>query len=135
MGSIRPILPPVDGWALQVISRGGLTTGDTGDLVIRSNGVVEYVSGGDAVRMARGDLNAIAQRIHGMDRSQWTIGSRLGNCSDCVATLVVLTTRDADGIHRYIAFWDPTTRGRISPDVIKIHDLAVGSTRQVAFGK
>jgi hypothetical protein len=135
MGSVSVAPPEGEGaWMLQVISRGGLTGRGTGDLVIVSNGIVKQMNGGHLERMAPGELRTLAQRIRGTDRSRWTIGSRLGSCNDCFATLIVLTLREPDGIHTYAAFWDATTRGRIPADVLQIHDLAVGG-REVAFGR
>jgi hypothetical protein len=137
MGSIHPVvLVSGDGaWTLQVISRSGVTGGGADDLVIRSTGHVRYPAGGDLGRMGAGELATLTQRIHGMNRSHWVIGSRLGTCSDCVATLLVLTVREPDGIHTYTAFWDATTRGGIPADVLEIHDLAVGRIRHVSFGR
>jgi len=137
MGSIHPVvLVSGDGaWTLQVISRGGVTGGGADDLVIRSTGHVRYPGGGDLGRMGAGELATLTQRIHGMNRWHWAIGSRLGTCSDCVATLLVLTVREPDGIHTYTAFWDATTRGGIHADVLEIYDLAVGRIRHVSFGK
>ena len=137
MGSIHPVVP-VSGegaWMLQVISRGGVTGGGTVDLIISSTGLVKYVSGGERERMGAGELGTLTRRIHGMNPSHWAIGSRLGTCSDCVATLLVLTVREPDAVRTYAAFWDASTRGLIPPDVLEIHDLAVGRIRQVSFGK
>jgi hypothetical protein len=71
-------------------------------------------------------LTPLAQRIRVTSPSLWTVGSRLGTCNDCFATLVVLTLRGRDGaLQTYTAFWDATTRARIPADVLQIHDLAL----------
>ncbi|HKE82126.1 MAG TPA: hypothetical protein VKB50_00155 [Vicinamibacterales bacterium] len=134
---IHPVAP-VSGegaWTLQVISRGGVIDGGTVDLIITSTGLVKHVGGGERERMGTGELSTLTRRIRGIYPSHWAIGSRLGTCSDCVTTLLVLTVREPDAIRTYTAFWDATTRGGIPADVLEVHDLAVGRIRQVSFGK
>jgi hypothetical protein len=69
-------------------------------------------------------LQSLRSYIQAVAPSRWT-GSRLGLCSDCITTLIVLTRRQADGLlHTTTAFWDATTRADVAPDVLRIHELA-----------
>ena len=124
MGAVEPIVPPEGGWTLHVVTRGGLTGRGAGDFVIVSDGSLRR---GDGITPMRADaLSPLARRIRVISPSLWTVGSRLGRCNDCYATLIVLTLRDPDGTPRsYAAFWDATTRGRIPAEVLQIYDLAL----------
>ena len=114
-------------WSLQIISRGGLVERRTGDLVIRSDGSVTLVTGGARAASIRPDtLVSLNQRIRTIAAPQWSVKSRLGICSDCPATLIVLSVREPNGLVRtYTAFWDATTKARIPEDLRRIHDLAL----------
>jgi hypothetical protein len=131
MGSVHAIpLPDGDGaWVLQVISRGGLTGRGAGDVIVISDGRVARLNGDTAVQLER--LGPLAQRIRRTSASQWTVGSRLSRCNDCVATLIVLTVRERDGVvHTYWSFWDSATLAGIPEDVRQIHESALKISRQ-----
>ena len=131
MGTVEPVVPPegAGAWTLQVITRGGFTGRGADDVVVVSDGSVRRPSGTTPMRPEA--LTPLAQRIRVMSPSLWTVGSRLGTCNDCFATLVVLTLRDRDGtLQTYTAFWDATTRARIPADVLQIHDLALTIEQQ-----
>jgi hypothetical protein len=130
MGSVHAIpLPDGDGaWVLQVVSRGGFTGRGAGDVVVISDGRVRRVSSGTE-SLGLEALEPLAQRIRRASSLQWT-GSRLSRCNDCVATLVVLTVRERDGVVRtYSSFWDSATFARIPDDVREIHQVALNISR------
>jgi hypothetical protein len=131
MGTVKPVVPPdvAGAWTLQVITRGGFTGRGADDVVVVSDGSLRRTSGITPMRPEV--LMPLAQRIRVTSPSLWTVGSRLGTCNDCFATLVVLTLRDRDGaLQTYTAFWDATTRARIPTDVLQIHDLALSIEQQ-----
>jgi hypothetical protein len=132
MGSVRTIpLPDGDGaWVLQIVSRGGFTGRGTGDMVVMSDGRLTRASGG--TESLRPDAFAsLTNRIREVTPSHWTAGSRLSRCSDCIATLVVLTVREGDGIVRtYTSFWDSASLARVPTDVRRIHEFATNVSRQ-----
>jgi hypothetical protein len=131
MGSVQSIVPPdrSGAWTLQIISRGGLTGRGAGDIVIVSDGSVKRASGGGGTLLRQEDLTSLTGRIRAANLSQWH-GSLRDSCSDCVATLVVLTLRGEDGaVRTYTSYWDSTTRARIAPEVLQIHDLAATRLR------
>jgi len=128
-GGVQAIEPPdqVGAWALQVISRGGLADRRASDLAIRSDGTATLVTLGNGAASIHPDtLVSLNQRIRRMATPQWAVNSRLGFCSDCIATLLVLSVREQNGLVRtYTAFWDATTRGAIPEELRRIYDLAL----------
>jgi len=130
---VRQIEPPETpgAWVLQVISRGGLDGRGTGDLAISSDGALTLFKSATAASAPPGVLRSLRQFIQTTAPSQWTAGSRQGLCSDCLATLIVLTLRQSDGLlQTQTAFWDATTKGSVPADVLRIHDLALSLKRQ-----
>ena len=128
IGAVRPIEPPghAGAWALQVTTRGGFE-GRRSDVTIRSDGTVTLFTAGNATGFVQPDaLVSLGQRIRTVTTSQWTADSRLGMCSDCMATLIVLAVRAPNGlIHTYRAFWDATTKATIPAELVRLHDLAL----------
>jgi hypothetical protein len=127
-GAVRQILPPEGpgAWVVQVITRGGLHGSGASDLAITSAGALTR-SDPDRTSAVRADLlNSLGKYVRASTPSQWAAGSKLSVCSDCVATLIVLSLRDSLGtVQTYTTFWDTTTRANISADVLRIHDLAL----------
>lgn len=128
VGAVRQITPPEGpgAWVVQVISRGGLGGRGASNLAITSAGGSTLSDSGptDAVRPEL--LNSLGKYIRTSTPAQWAAGSKLSVCSDCVATLIVLSLRDSVGtVETYMVFWDTTTKGNISADVLRIHDLAL----------
>lgn len=118
VGAVHAVEPAAQpgAWTLQIISRGGFAARDTRDLMIRS----------DAASIHPDTLVSLGQRIRTMTSPRWTVDSRLGVCSDCTATLIVLTVRDGNGlVQTHTAYWDPTTRAAIPADLLRLHDLAM----------
>ena len=133
VSAVRQIEPPETpgAWVLQVISRGGLDGRGTGDLAISSDGALTLFKSATAASAPPGVLRSLRQFIQTTAPSQWTAGSRQGLCSDCLATLIVLTLRQSDGLlQTQTAFWDATTKGSVPADVLRIHDLALSLKRQ-----
>jgi hypothetical protein len=127
-GAVRQITPPEGpgAWVLQVISRGGLGGRGAADLVITSAGGLTLSDPGPTNAVRANVLNSLGKYVRTSTPSQWTAGSKLSVCSDCVATLIVLSLRDSVGaVQNYTVFWDTTTRGSISADVLRIYDLAL----------
>ena len=135
MGAVRPVEPPGQpgAWVLQVISRGGFEGRRTGDLIVRSDGTATLTTPGDGTTSIHPEtLTSLGQRIRTMTTPHWTtIDSRLGMCSDCTATLIVLTVREPSGlVHTHTAFWDATTKAAMPRDLLRIHDLAMTIQRR-----
>jgi hypothetical protein len=132
-GAVRQITPPEGpgAWVVQVISRGGLGGRGASDLAITSAGGLTLSDPGPTEAVRVEVLNSLAKYVRTSTPSQWTAGSKLSVCSDCVATLIVLSLRDAVGtVQTYTVFWDTTTRANISADVLRIHDLALTVRRK-----
>ena len=127
--AVQAIEPPgqAGAWSLQIISRGGLVERRTGDLVVRSDGSGTLLIGGARpISIRPATLVSLNQRIRTIATPQRSIDSRLGICSDCPATLIVVSVREPNGLVRtYTAFWDATTKARIPEDLRRIHDLAL----------
>jgi hypothetical protein len=126
-GTVRHVQPPEGpgAWLLQVISRGGVGGHGTGDFSISSTGGLILLGRGTTGEVPSEVLRLLGEYVRTSAPSQWTVDSRLGICSDCVATLMVLTVRDPAGLlQTYTVFWDRTTRGHVSSEVLRIHDLA-----------
>jgi len=132
MGSVRAIpLPEGNGaWVLQIVSRGGFTGRGAGDVVVFSDGRLANRTGG--TETIRPDaFVALTRRIRAATPSRWTTGSRLSRCNDCVATLIVLTVRERDGIERtYTSYWDSATLAGVPDDVRVIHRDAMSLSGQ-----
>jgi hypothetical protein len=125
-----PEPPPQTGsWALHVISRGGFDERSSGDLTIRSDGSVTLVAPGPTAASLHPDtLASLNQRVRTIATPRWNVTSRLGICSDCVRTLIVLSVREPGGpVSTYTAFWDATTSANIPDDLRRLHDLARGA--------
>jgi hypothetical protein len=117
--AVRAVDPPArpGAWVLQVISRGGLDGRGTGDLTIDSD------TTHPAVR--REQLTTIDGEIRRLTAAAWAIDQAPSVCSDCVITLMQVAIREGDGsVRRHTVYWDPTSRTRIPPDVLRIYDLA-----------
>ena len=130
LGAVRPVEPPGQpgAWVLQVISRGGFEGRRTGDLIVRSDGTATLTTAGDGTTSIHPEtLTSLSQRIGTMTTPHWTtVDSRLGMCSDCTATLIVLAVREPNGlVHTHTAFWDATTKAAVPRDLLRIHDLAL----------
>ena len=127
IGAIHVIEPARESgaWVLQVISRGGIDGRGAGDLTIKSDGSAWLVRPGVAAAASPEVLSSLGQQIRTAAFNQWRVSSRLGICSDCYTTLIVLTRRESDDrTHTYTAFWDATTRTSVPAEVLRIHDLA-----------
>jgi hypothetical protein len=128
-GAVRAIEPPAQAgeWALQVISRGGFDHRGTADLTIKSDGTVTLVAPDNrAASIHPNTLVSLNERIRTVATPRWGVNSRLGICSDCPATLIVLRVREPNGlVSTYTAFWDAVTKGTIPEDLRRIHDLAM----------
>lgn len=127
-GAIRPLQPP-DGtgaWHLQVITRGGLGGGGTGDFAINSTGSMTVFAPDATVAVQTGALGRLREYVRLSTPSQWTVKPGASLCSDCVSTLVVLSVRTPAGdVQTYTAVWDPTMRAHVPPDALRIYDLAL----------
>jgi hypothetical protein len=127
-GAVQTIEPPgqAGAWVLQIISRGGFYDRRT-ELTIKSDGTVTFIAPGNrAASIHPNTLVSLNERIRAVATSHWGVNSRLGICSDCPATLIVLSAREPNGlVSTYTAFWDATTLGAIPEDLRRIHDLAM----------
>jgi len=127
-GAVRQIMPPEGpgAWVVQVISRGGLGGRGSSDLAITSAGGLTLSEPGPSPALRADVVNSLGKYVRTSTPAQWAAGSKLSVCSDCVATLIILSLRDSVGtVQTYTVFWDTTTRGNISADVLRIHDLAL----------
>jgi hypothetical protein len=128
--AIQRIDPPArpGGWVLQVITRGGLDGRGTGDLTIDSNGDASFVHPTDGSTLGAQHLGVkqLDQSVRGILPSQWTTSVTSSICSDCIVTLMHLALRGTDGsIHTYTVYWDPTSQAQVSPELVRVHDLAL----------
>jgi hypothetical protein len=46
--------------------------------------------------------------------------------SDCIVTLMRLALRGTDGsVQTSTVYWDPTSQAQVSPELVRVHDLAL----------
>lgn len=130
VGAQRVAAPEGAGaWALQVTIRGGVTD-QTREFAITSNGVLHPLPSGAVRTLSAATLSLLQGLVQSATPTEWKAASQLGVCSDCPATLLVLTRRGPDGLQEaYAAFWDATTAGRLPPDLVRIADLALAQSR------
>jgi len=126
LGAIPKVeLPPgANSWAVQVISRGGITGTGRGDLTITSHGhlVWNAVENQCNVKLPDDVLQMLTQTAFSANPSGW-VGSTASVCADCYVSAIALQRRESDGIGRtYIAYWDDTTAGSISGELRKVYD-------------
>jgi hypothetical protein len=128
--AIQRIDPPAKpgAWVLQVLTRGGLDGRGTGDLTIDSNGDANFVhpTDGSALGAQHLVVKQLDQSVRGVLPSQWTTAVPSSICSDCVVTLMHLALRGTDGsVQTYAVYWDPTSQAQVSPELVRMHDLAL----------
>jgi len=127
-GAIRPLQPPdaAGAWQLQVITRGGLGGGGTGDFAINSTGSMTVFAPDTTVAVQADVLGRLREYVSASTPAQWTVKPGTSICSDCVTTLIALRVRTPEGgVQTYTAVWDPTMRANVSPDALRLYDLAV----------
>jgi hypothetical protein len=128
IGVVQAVDPPgqAGSWALQIASRGGLVERHS-HLTIRSDGTLTRITPGSSAASIHPDtLVSLNQRIRAIATTEWRVDSRLGICSDCPATLIVLSVRESSGrVSTYTAFWDATTKATIPEELRRIHDLTL----------
>ena len=135
-GALLPLQPPDEpgAWQLQVITRGGIGGGGTGDFAITSTGSITVFAPQATGAVKPDALGLLRDLVSTSTPSQWSIEPKVSLCSDCVSTLIALSVRTpAGGVETYTAVWDPTMKARVSRDAIRIYDLAL-SLRQ-ALGR
>ena len=128
VGAIRPLQPPAGAgaWQLQVITRGGFGGRGTGDFAIASTGSITVFTPETTATIEAGVLDRLREYVSTSTPAQWNAALGASVCSDCVTTLIVLTVRTlTGGVETYTATWDPTMKARVSPDALRIHDLAL----------
>jgi hypothetical protein len=96
-----------DAWALQIITRGGITGRGRGDVTVTSDGSVSCTTpctfGQSAAALA-----SLSQLIAAAKPSKWK-SSVSGTCNDCYLTLLVLQRRSGNGAAKtYTLYWDDT---------------------------
>jgi len=125
-GPIRKVAlsPEANSWAVQIISRGGLTGAGRGDLTITSQGRLVWngVENQCSVKLREDLLQTLTQTALSANAYGWS-RSTASVCADCYVTAMVLQRREGAGMARtYIAYWDDATAGDISEDLKKVYD-------------
>jgi hypothetical protein len=127
-GSALLDVPAASGeWVLEIITRGGIMGQGAGDIVIASNGRIACT--GTKPRcpaaIAAESLRLLRDQVRLAAVAPWQVLRDGSICSDCQTTTLVLTSRNADGtLTTTHAAWDPTTRARLSDDVVRVYDIA-----------
>ena len=113
-------------WVLEIITRGGIMGQGAGDIVIASDGRLSCgAKARCAAAVAAESLRSLQDQVRLAAVAPWQVLRGGTICSDCQTTTLVLTSRNADGtLTTTRAAWDPTTRGKLSAEVVRIHDLA-----------
>ena len=124
-GAVRKLDPPEapGAWVVQVLSRGGLGGRGTGDRAISSAGGLTLFDPGTTGAVPPDRLHLLGEYVRTSTPAHWTSISA-SVCSDCVTTLMVLRVRDASGaVQTRTVSWDPTTRGKVPAEVLRIYDF------------
>jgi hypothetical protein len=124
--AIRKVeLPPeANAWAVQIVSRGGITGRGRGDLTITSHGdlVWKAVENQCNVKLQDDVKQMLTQTAFSANAPGWGRPTA-SYCSDCFVYAMVLQRREHDGIERtYVAYWDDTTAKNISEELRKVYD-------------
>ena len=114
-------------WVLEITTRGGIMGQGAGEIVIASNGRV--ACGGTKPRcpaaIAAESLRSLRDQVRLAAVAPWQVLRGSTICSDCQTTTLVLTSRNADGtLTTTHAAWDPTTRAKLSAEVVRVYDIA-----------
>jgi hypothetical protein len=126
LSSLRKVelSPEANSWAVQIVSRGGITGKGRGDLTITSLGNLVWNAVEDRCNVKLRDdvIQMLTQTAFSASASGWG-GPTASYCSDCFVYAIVLQRREGDGIERtYVAYWDDTTAKNISEDMRKIYN-------------
>jgi hypothetical protein len=112
-----------DAWALQLITRGGLTGRGRGDVTVTSDNRVRCSpDGADCLVKQRGTdpaslFASLSQRVAAARPSKWKASAGAA-CNDCYLTLFVLQTRAGNGQSKtYTFYWDDSTAAAVPADV------------------
>jgi hypothetical protein len=127
LGAIRKatLSPEANSWAVQIISRGGITGRGRGDLTITSQGQLLWSAAENQCNVKLRDdlIQTLTQTAFSANASGWG-GPIASHCSDCFVYAIVLQRRESDGIERtYVASWDDSTAKNISEELRKVYDI------------
>lgn len=105
-----------DAWALQIVTRGGLTGKGRGDVTVTSDGRVTCSPQNTPCALKQPDAT-LSQRVAAARPSKWRSAAG-GSCRDCYLTLFVLQRRKGNGAEKtYTLYWDDTTAASVPADV------------------
>jgi hypothetical protein len=116
--------PEANSWAVQIVSRGGITGRGRGDLTIKSQGDLAWnaVENQCNVKLRDDVIQMLTQTAFSANASGWG-GPKASYCSDCFVYAMVLQRREHDGTERtYVAYWDDSTAKNISDELRKVFD-------------
>jgi len=111
-------------WAVQIVSRGGLTGKGRGDLTLASDGRLYWngADGGCSRKLNDETLATLGKVVLAADAPPSST-ERSGMCGDCYVTAMYLQQRTASGVVRAsTAIWDEVSQAKIHADLITIYE-------------
>jgi hypothetical protein len=128
----RLAVPEKEGaWMLEAITRGGFAGGGIGSFFITSKGELACAS----VRLKcknkldKTTLQQFAEQVSRLRSVEWRTAPLNPQCHDCVAVLVRLSVRQANGdVKMYLTYWDPTTMKNVPEPVLRVYDQILKMT-------
>jgi hypothetical protein len=116
--------PEANSWAVQILSRGGITGSGRGDLTITSQGDLLWNAVGNQCNAKLVDdvLRTLTQTVFSANAPGWG-RTTSGFCADCYLYAISLQRRESDGVEStYIASWDDTSAASIPADLREVYD-------------
>jgi len=123
-GDFKPAALPEgkDAWAVQIVTRGGISGRGRGEVTVTSDGRVSCGAQATpcAFNQSAAALASLSQLVAAAKPSKWKSPSG-GNCADCFVTLFVLQRRSGNGgAKTYTLHWDDATAAAVPAEVKQI---------------